>query len=519
MSYSVPIDLALQALAAFVAATLAVFTVGRIDRRATGGPVPIKGQRDDPAVFLFDGADLLDATAAAHDLLNAAPFGTSDWTRLLAVLSPRFAGLEDLLEALPESRTLMRADDRGRLRAEMRGDLMRITLTDMVTGSAAAAPDPQSLDAQERELSSLREIARAVPALLWRQNRDGQITWMNAGYLDAVRRLRGTAVAESWPLPQIFGHLPPALPEPAVRRLSLSGPDANRLDWFDCQATSLGGDTFYAAVDANAAVQAEGKLLETRQSFARTFAELAIGLAIFDRGRQLVIFNPALTDLTGLAPDFLAAKPTLFGFLDKLRERHMTPEPRDYPSWRRGIVDLEAAAVEGCYSETWSLPNGSTYRVIGRPHPDGAIAFLFEDVSAEVSLTRRFRSELEIGHSALDAIEDPIAIFSPGGILILANEAYGEIWGDDPETSLTEIDIGRATRRWMEKTAPTPVWGDVREFVTRAADRSDWASDVRLRDGRLMTCRVSPIAGGSTMLRFQFGPETARAATPVSRPA
>jgi PAS domain-containing protein len=413
----------------------------------------------------------------------------------------------------------MRADDRGRLRAEMRGDLMRITLTDMVTGSAAAAPDPQSLDAQERELSSLREIARAVPALLWRQNRDGQITWMNAGYLDAVRRLRGTAVAESWPLPQIFGHLPPALPEPAVRRLSLSGPDANRLDWFDCQATSLGGDTFYAAVDANAAVQAEGKLLETRQSFARTFAELAIGLAIFDRGRQLVIFNPALTDLTGLAPDFLAAKPTLFGFLDKLRERHMTPEPRDYPSWRRGIVDLEAAAVEGCYSETWSLPNGSTYRVIGRPHPDGAIAFLFEDVSAEVSLTRRFRSELEIGHSALDAIEDPIAIFSPGGILILANEAYGEVWGDDPETSLTEIDIGQATRRWMEKTAPTPVWGDVREFVTRAADRSDWASDVRLRDGRLMTCRVSPIAGGSTMLRFQFGPETARAAIPVSRPA
>jgi hypothetical protein len=232
-----------------------------------------------------------------------------------------------------------------------------------------------------------------------------------------------------------------------------------------------------------------------------------------------VIFNPALTELTGLPPDFLSAKPTLFGFLDKLRERHMVPEPRDYPSWRRELVDLEAAAVEGCYSENWSLPHGRTYRVIGRPHPDGAIAFLFEDVSAEIALTRRFRAELEIGQGALDAIEDPIAIFSPGGILVLATEAYSETWGDDPETSLSDIDVQQATRRWMERAAPTPVWGDLREFVTRAADRSEWAAEVRLRDGRLLACRVVPIAGGSTMVRFQFSTDSPRATLPASRPA
>jgi hypothetical protein len=71
----------------------------------------------------------------------------------------------------------------------------------------------------------------------------------------------------------------------------------------------------------------------------------------------------------------------------------------------------------------------------------------------------------------------------------------------------------------MERTAPTPVWGDLREFVTGATDRSEWSADVRLRDGRLLTCRVAPIAGGSTMVRFQFRPDTPRAAVPVSRPA
>jgi PAS domain-containing protein len=519
VSFPFPIELAMQAAAAFAAAALALLAVMRLDRRGPSGPASILGQTDDHVVFLFDGGDLVDATPAAHQLLDQTAFGTSDWTRLLAILTPRFPGIEERLEALPERGTVQSADARGRLRAEMRGGLTRITLTDPQGEDAVPNLDPQSLDALERELSSLRALAGGVPALLWRQGPDGHVTWMNAGYLDAVRRLHGAAAAETWPPPVIFGHLPAASSGRTMRRLSLPGAEPRQIDWYDCHATPLGGDTLYTAIDANAAVLAEGKLLETRQSFTRTFAELTIGLAIFDRARQLVIFNPALTELTGLAPDFLAARPTLFGFLDKLRERHMIPEPRDYPSWRRHLVDLEAAAVEGCYSETWSLPHGRVYKVIGRPHPDGAIAFLFEDVSAEVSLTRQFREQLEVGHSALDAIEDPIAIFSPGGILVLANEAYGEVWGGDPETSLSDIDVRQATRRWMERTAPTPVWGDLREFVTGATDRSEWSADVRLRDGRLLTCRVAPIAGGSTMVRFQFRPDTPRAAVPVSRPA
>jgi hypothetical protein len=41
-------------------------------------------------------------------------------------------------------------------------------------------------------------------------------------------------------------------------------------------------------------------------------------------------------------------------------------------------------------------------RVTGRPHPNGAIAFLFEDISQEVSLTRRFRTDLDLDRGILD---------------------------------------------------------------------------------------------------------------------
>ena len=108
---------------------------------------------------------------------------------------------------------------------------------------------------------------------------------------------------------------------------------------------------------------------------------------MFDAKRGLSLFNPALTDLTALPVDFLSARPTLHAFIDRLREARRMPEPRDWRSWRERITALEAASTEGTYLETWNLPAGQTWRVSGRPHPDGAIALMFEDITAEISLT------------------------------------------------------------------------------------------------------------------------------------
>ena len=96
---------------------------------------------------------------------------------------------------------------------------------------------------------------------------------------------------------------------------------------------------------ADTAVHAEAALRSFIQTLSQTFAHLKIDFAIFDRRRQLVLFNPALGDLTGLAPEFLSSRPTLFSLLDALRERRMIPEPRDYKHWRREMLELEAAAA------------------------------------------------------------------------------------------------------------------------------------------------------------------------------
>lgn len=258
-----------------------------------------------------------------------------------------------------------------------------------------------------------------------------------------------------------------------------------------------------AAFPADAAVQSEKRRQEFTQTLTKTFADQSIGLAIFDRFRRLVLFNPALSDLTGLSSGFLTSRPALFDFLDRLREARVMPEPRDYRAWRKALAELEAGAESGTYSDTWTLPDGRTYRVAGRPHPDGAVALLLEDITAEMSLTRRFRAQIEQAQVALDVLDDAVAIFSATGEMTFSNRAYKELWEDYSSESPLGSTAVDATRRWHERTAPTPIWGDFREFVTQGRERSEWTAMVTHRDGRSVFCRFSPQKAGTTIAVFR----------------
>ena len=109
-----------------------------------------------------------------------------------------------------------------------------------------------------------------------------------------------------------------------------------------------------------------------------------------------MLFNPALIDLTTLPADFLSARPNLLTVFDKLRDNQIMPEPKNYAAWREKLAILVAAATEGTCTEIWNLPTGATFRISGRPHPDGALAFLFEDMTAEISMSRQFYCRIGI---------------------------------------------------------------------------------------------------------------------------
>jgi PAS domain-containing protein len=310
-------------------------------------------------------------------------------------------------------------------------------------------------------------------------------------------------------IPRLFGRSPIAQPgQPAQRRRSPVPMNDGTTHWFDISSHGHETSSMHFAIDASPTIRAENALRNFTQTLTQTFAYLPIGLAIFDRNRQLVMFNPALTALTSLDPAYLTTRPTLMDVLDALREKRIAPERRDFSDWRRKLAQLEQLATEGTYSETWSLPSGQTYRVTGRPHPEGAIAFLFDDISAEISLTRKFRQELDLSRSMFDACPEAIAIFSPNGVIDMSNLAYAQLWGIDSANSVGQVNIMDATKLWQSVSAPSPLWGDVRDFIVQKGERAEWFGTIDTNDGRHLTCRLAPLAGGATLIGFT---KTARA--------
>lgn len=474
---------------------------------------PDTGEADE-AAFLFAGRVLVQSTATAEDLLNQErapdlPDGQDDrsgdrpddWDVVRHALSPRFSDLPEnpvwadgsgqiTLESVKE-------DDRGELVLDWWNGHARLTLKeplrpDAALGSAAPLTD---------EAGWLRQAVTGAPYPIWQSDRRGQVVWANTAYRDLVARFK-TGPSPDADCPALFDIPYQADNDAASYRMSVTPVGSVQPYWFDVRSLRLDTGWMNYATDVNAVVNAEIAQRNFVQTLTKTFAQLSIGLAIFDRKRQLALFNPALIDLTSLPAEFLSARPNLLSFFDRLRDRQMMPEPKNYRSWRDQIADLVAAADNGQYRETWSLPSGLTYRISGRPHPDGAVAFLFEDISAEISLTRRFRSQLELGQSVLNTLEQSIAVFSPSGVLAFSNTAYRKMWGIDPDSSFADISVTDASRHWQAGSLPTPIWGDLRDFVVQFGERTDWQADVTLRDGRVVTCQVVPMAGGATMVLF-----------------
>ncbi len=511
------------AVLSFFAALAALRFAARTPRPAEAATGIFHPEEDDTAIFMFDEDFLVNATEAAERIMLAAAEGETDWQRLQKVIEPRFPEIGNLIAELPERGRFMLREKggTGRLLAQWCNGLARITLSDGDESERPLAIDRAAYEAMESELHALRLTAEHAPFLVWRRDRSGNINWANNAYLEMARKKRSEGSEAAWPPPELFDL--PATPQESApsepRRVSISLPGSAKPQWFEVHVAHLEDCDLFMAVNADRLVKAETTLRDFIQTLTKTFAHLTVGLAIFDKQRRLTLFNPALTDLTSLPVEFLSSRPTLQDVLDRLREKKMIPEPRDYRSWRARLQALEAAAENGQYVETWSLANGSTYRVSGRPHPDGAVAFLFEDISAEISLTRRFRAQLDMGQAVLDSLGEAIAVFSASGRLVLSNAAYNRLWGIDAESEPPDYGIKDAIILWTRNAAPTAIWSDAHEFASALGERREWSADVRLLDGRRLHCRFTPISGGGTLVGFSTDAQSAPAepAAPMRR--
>ncbi|MEP1588204.1 MAG: PAS-domain containing protein [Tateyamaria sp.] len=457
--------------------------------------------------FLFCDLDLEHATEQARTVLSREKAET-DWHALRAALTSRFPGLPDA-DGLREMKSLtLKAaafDDPAILHLDREQEMTRVVIEDDFLTDASAVHEIKSLEA---ELDTLRLAAIDAPYPIWLADADGYVKWYNTAYAALADIARPKHIAVDQPL---FCFEPNDLRDKRTVRVPIKVEHNATTEWYNVTATHAGSDVIYHAIDINAVIQAEIAQRNFVQTLAKTFAHLSIGLAIFDRNGQLALFNPAMVDLTSLPIEFLSGRPSLLSFFDRLRDNRVMPEPKNYGSWRQEISDMIAAATQASYQETWNLDTGHTYRVSGRPHPDGAVAFLIEDITAEISLTRNFRAELELGQSLMDTFEDALAVFSSAGVLTFCNSAYRMMWKMDPDCSFADVTIVDSLKEWQNQTAPDPAWADMRDFVMKVGERAPWEADIKHLSQGPYVVRLAPIASGATVIRFIENIPAARA--------
>ncbi|MGC1494923.1 MAG: PAS-domain containing protein [Sulfitobacter sp.] len=452
----------------------------------------------EPISLLFQDGVLHHGTNTALTQLALEP-GTHVWDDMRDSLLPRFPDFPDRAGNGQLGNITMQADDNtapGEVQIRWRGPLCWVTLEQQVTPN-----NEQTNNEQLIELKNLRRASASSPNPVWQEDASGKVCWFNQSYAGLFQLTNGRPVD---PNKRLFTQGDYDAP----KRVSLQANPDEKPDWYELSMVRRDDLTIYHATCINAVVAAEEAQRNFVQTLAKTFAQLSIGLAIFDRNGQLKLFNPALVDLTGLSAQFLSARPTLLSFFDQLRENRRMPEPKNYLNWRQEIAEVIAAATDGRYQETWSLESGQTYCVKGRPHPDGATAFLIEDISAEVTLTRNFRAELELGQSILDTLDDGLAVFSASGVLTFSNTTYQRLWQQDPEAAFADVTIADSILVWKAQSKSVSGWKKVEQFIVENRIREPWETSILMKDGQTLLCQLSPIASGAVLVRFSLPKST-----------
>lgn len=477
------------------------------------GPVGVGEEDHNTCEFLIEGNSLRAMSEPARALLAELNAGKPRLAALKEHLQEDCPSIQRDVEALVFDGTRFRhhcpkPDGTAvEIVGEPHGNAAFLSIRPASDEARALRDAQQSMETMETEIRRLNAVLDQAPILAWRQDASDQVIWANKPYYDRFDIT--DAVMPAHRVTNAFSHVLEEVPltprnTEVRRRVAASGSGESEPRWFEIsEHAEPDGESMGFALETDELVAAESSLRRFVETLTETFAHLPIGLAVFDKNRRLGLFNPALTELVKIDAVWLAGRPSLRDFLERLREIRQMPEQKDFASWRRKLGELEQGAREGTYEENWVLPSGKVFRVTGRPHPQGALAFLFEDISTAIMLERKYRSELELSQSTLDRLNEAVAVFDASGRLAIVNTAFEELWNLKQSENLVGPEITGLTELWSEKCKPSEIWSRITEFTTSADARSKWLDVVETNEGELLEVVVAPLPDASALVVFR----------------
>jgi signal transduction histidine kinase len=255
-------------------------------------------------------------------------------------------------------------------------------------------------------------------------------------------------------------------------------------------------------VDVTETAAAEARLQQHADAHADTLDKLQTAVAIFGRDQKLSFFNRAFIKLWGLSESFLEKHPSDGEILDRLREARKLPEQRDYQAWKRRRLALYQDGLrEQSSEEPWHLPGGQTIRVVTQPHPFGGLTFLYEDVTARLTLQSDYNTLIKVQSATLDTLSEGVAVFGPDGKLKLHNAAFVRIWEFEAEDLEGEPHLRTIAAMSRTKFGDNQIWDQLIQAIIAGAAAKD-LGDVERSDRSVLSLSTSPLPDGATLVTF-----------------
>ncbi|MEY4706935.1 MAG: hypothetical protein RJB58_658 [Pseudomonadota bacterium] len=380
---------------------------------------------------------------------------------------------------------------------------LKLTARGRAVGGMAAVWLEEPSVAQES--GEYKAILDALPIPVWLRDKGLALTWGNHAFLKgAGAKDLETARREQVALDKSERDLA------AIARSENSLQEAKRFSVVNGQRRALSfteiplGDAgiIGTAVDVTDITAAEARLQQHADAHAATLDTLQTAVAIFGPDQKLSFYNKAFVRLWGLPETFLDKHPGEGEILDRLRDARKLPEQRDYQAWKRGRLALyQDGARERASEEAWHMPGGQTIRVVTQPHPFGGLTFLYEDVTARLTLESDYNTLMKVQSATLDTLSEGVAVFGPDGKLKLHNAAFARIWEFEAGDLADEPHVRTIAALSKDKFGDTGLWEQLIQAIVAGAAARD-LGEVERSDRSILSLSTSPLPDGATLVTF-----------------
>ena len=204
----------------------------------------------------------------------------------------------------------------------------------------------------------------------------------------------------------------------------------------------------------------------------------------------------------GLSDAWLDGAPSYEDILVQLRDKRRLPEQRNFAEWKK--AQLDAFDGRGRPSEqTWHLPRGKSVRIVTRPHLQGGMILLCEDISEQLRLESSLKLLTQVQKATLDTLDEGVAIFGTDGRLVLHNALFAKMWKLDEEELVSQPHFAEISNLCAARIGRDGIWGIVSCGIISAAAEGfgEWGR-ARRADGRIFSLSLSRLPNGATVVNF-----------------